>query len=1353
MKKTIFTVALVIFIQTVFSYSPNVHEFIGQQALDYYYELTNDPTFCDLSQISPGRRFLDGTNNEDVSDWTYGCGEAGGYVVNIQNFPDTVEHCLVDSLKSLKALVTHTWDSDYPQTLQMTEHLECLYDSITNEYIYGTVGPTPTALAKAERTIFGQQDTWEELTLYKQHELLLGSPNITVQLVDIATGIPGDSVVYGYNNLSGSLNYIYNYKLRSIDDFLLNHNIVLMQNPDIWVHLSDQQFTTLKNSISNPEFEYLGRLCHLLMDMAIPTHAHNDGHGPTFVLPLFEFIDWDLDYYEGWDARGYDAGGYLYDVDSLIGLWECVNVVNMYGLEILPLPSTYNEPRFVYDLFYTVNQITQHFASEDVAGNNNLFACRYDINHYAYLLSMRDQVTALVNANPALANKLCVHDDSFDTMDTIRDTCVPLVIRGVATLIDWWQNRYNETWEPWGQDIMVSGHISNTNINHSNTIVKIRKSSPDNQGEYVTTIPDNSGNFEISVHCPSQSYFELCIENNLCHPIFKSINLPGHDTPSLDPIVYDAGNFPQELLDETGLHVGRLDSYSSFGSIGEAVDYAADHNITRITIQPGSYVESIRIHIPDESELSVLEIYGTPHQTVIRPPLGNSPSRQLFTTYSSTLERFELKDIIFNGQLNTGQPIPNCLGAIHLQGNISEAVINNCTIKNFNGYCSDWDDAYEGRAIRTAVPTLISNCLIFNNSGLYSSVGDIGPQEIVSISNSSVISNCKIYDNSAAYDGTIYIRGSGSLTMMNNVFYDNGCDPDQLTSGSVIGIFNESVPEQSVRIVNNTFTNSVTIYPTDLSAIRIGGQSVVELSNNIIEEYPTAISKDVDSNASILINNNLFWHNTSDFEGVSYDISQNLGNCFFEDPVLNEDFVPIWNANVISPCIDAGFGVADIDGTPPDIGARRAIPHQYWEYSFTTQADLEKWYWVSYPVLNSVTNNALMASEFFEALLDVHDNGYGIPEPTYLEEIDWMEDGATEESRIYRLSTDWTPNQNTHFVTSPQGYKIKLLERTPATVTLQEPGFRTSSQTQFPIYGGQVENWLGYFKSEPAMPHEAFASIWDDISMIKTKNWCLVRANPVGDYWGMHGKVASFKEGDMVIVTTLNDHTFQWNNANATPPDYKALPEHFVYNEKQDYVPVYVTLPDSIMTGLKEIGLYLDGICKGAVVIDNNVEQICAYLGVDEKLTDGLVEFIFYYHDGKGQQGERKTIRMANSRFNVKYANGNVKYPYFDISITNQDMDNAAPLLFNLGQNYPNPFNPSTTISYQLPAAGPVRLDIYNVRGQLVRTLIDAEQDAGYHSVIWNGKDNRGQSVASGVYFYRLSSLTQTLGKRMLLMK
>lgn len=67
----------------------------------------------------------------------------------------------------------------------------------------------------------------------------------------------------------------------------------------------------------------------------------------------------------------------------------------------------------------------------------------------------------------------------------------------------------------------------------------------------------------------------------------------------------------------------------------------------------------------------------------------------------------------------------------------------------------------------------------------------------------------------------------------------------------------------------------------------------------------------------------------------------NPGNCLFEDPVLGYDFVPIWNDIVISPCIDSGIGEKDPDGTPPDIGAKRTVAHQFWEYEFTAQADLE----------------------------------------------------------------------------------------------------------------------------------------------------------------------------------------------------------------------------------------------------------------------------------------------------------------------------------------------------------------------------------------------------------------------------
>lgn len=78
------------------------------------------------------------------------------------------------------------------------------------------------------------------------------------------------------------------------------------------------------------------------------------------------------------------------------------------------------------------------------------------------------------------------------------------------------------------------------------------------------------------------------------------------------------------------------------------------------------------------------------------------------------------------------------------------------------------------------------------------------------------------------------------------------------------------------------------------------------------------------------------------------------------------------------------------------------------------------------------------------------------------------------------------------------------------------------------------------------------------------------------------------------------------------------------------------------------------------------------------------------------------------------------------------------PKSYELSQNYPNPFNPITTIKYQLPKSTEVSLKIYNVLGQLVRTLVDEKQFAGYYSIRWDGKDDSGRAVASGIYLYTL---------------
>ncbi len=88
-----------------------------------------------------------------------------------------------------------------------------------------------------------------------------------------------------------------------------------------------------------------------------------------------------------------------------------------------------------------------------------------------------------------------------------------------------------------------------------------------------------------------------------------------------------------------------------------------------------------------------------------------------------------------------------------------------------------------------------------------------------------------------------------------------------------------------------------------------------------------------------------------------------------------------------------------------------------------------------------------------------------------------------------------------------------------------------------------------------------------------------------------------------------------------------------------------------------------------------------------------------------------------------------------------------------LQQNYPNPFNPSTQIAFELRKADHVNLRIYNVKGQLVKTLADNYLSAGSHSLTWNGEDQHGHQVGSGVYFYRLETSGQSLTKKMLLMK
>ena len=100
-----------------------------------------------------------------------------------------------------------------------------------------------------------------------------------------------------------------------------------------------------------------------------------------------------------------------------------------------------------------------------------------------------------------------------------------------------------------------------------------------------------------------------------------------------------------------------------------------------------------------------------------------------------------------------------------------------------------------------------------------------------------------------------------------------------------------------------------------------------------------------------------------------------------------------------------------------------------------------------------------------------------------------------------------------------------------------------------------------------------------------------------------------------------------------------------------------------------------------------------------------------------------------------------------------QDNIETLPLRYALEQNYPNPFNPYTTIKYEIPHDGRVKIDVFNILGQKVTTLVDENKIAGRHTVLWNGLNSAGRAVASGVYFYRLKSKEYICIKKMTMLK
>lgn len=149
----------------------------------------------------------------------------------------------------------------------------------------------------------------------------------------------------------------------------------------------------------------------------------------------------------------------------------------------------------------------------------------------------------------------------------------------------------------------------------------------------------------------------------------------------------------------------------------------------------------------------------------------------------------------------------------------------------------------------------------------------------------------------------------------------------------------------------------------------------------------------------------------------------------------------------------------------------------------------------------------------------------------------------------------------------------------------------------------------------------------------------------------------------------------------------------------------------------------------------------------------GKLGLMFYNDFTWGSHAITPPYHSTNDGGEVMFTELMITFPVGGPTSPGNDQHTMTPAPRLLGQNYPNPFNPTTTISYTIPRTGEAKLAIYNVKGQLVNTLVNEVKDFGEHKVVWNGTDSRGNNVPSGIYFYRFTTNDHVETKKMMLMK
>ena len=709
-------------------------------------------------------------------------------------------------------------------------------------------------------------------------------------------------------------------------------------------------------------------------------------------------------------------------------------------------------------------------------------------------------------------------------------------------------------------------------------------------------------------------------------------------------------------------------------------------------------------------------------------------------------------------------------------------IVNNCVFNN-NYRLNTQGNAisFKGTHLEISNSTFSKNNSSIVNYTTYpqkieievSNVNSLLTPKEININNNKFVSESSNKINSFSPEIIITGNSDYNLNMYRNIFVTENTTNASFPPFTKIDL--QSTPNMSSGFVANLTNNTDYVIGNLFTYRFIYHHGELIAKNNVFTgvistSYPYTVNK---------IYNSLF---VTSNDAYPLNINTVIENVIFGDPLINEeDFRPIWNTDLKSPLINAGYvpnrvswftnpEYQDNDGTRIDIGAVPARNHGSYKQSFTrhdpTIQNRLPINWVSFPFIDSHYEGQPPTIRY---LLHENDNNNLLIENPRIFAMQWNVAGNFQELG-YNPNTGWINDD--HVIDSRNGYKIGVahivstspegfISSTSGPYEIITSGFRNGHPetpigipnmnliTVYPPDSGQLyrEHWVGYFLEVAEDPLHALKDITQWLTEIKTRNWSYSRAT-INEDWNTPPGEPLINPGEMVSIKYAGNivRNFEWKrNNDILPPEYYVHPEpiYFDFLEQPDYIPIYVHLPEEMIgEGKGEIGFLIDGEVYGAEVItDDPWVQINAYI-IDMEFKDPEIEFLFKEY---GTRSEPKTID--------NYVINNNDSFYVVSILSDGKREEEENLQTFLEANHPNPFNPTTTIAYNIAETQHVKFQIFNIRGQLVTTLVDEVQNSGRHSVTWHGTDANGRDVGSGIYLYRIQTNTDSITKRMLLMK